>query len=116
MPTYALRPGDFLNTGGRRPRSAPALDSPSLADDFGQPCSRPDRSGSAGWLPGVELSHQFAIGRSGRGQLIAAFFELAAQLEELLLAVGECLLKAVDVVGRPQAALTEDGVPVTVLS
>ncbi|WP_328988839.1 hypothetical protein OG394_21685 [Kribbella sp. NBC_01245] len=47
------------------------------------------------------MSHQLAVGRPGGGKLFAAFFELTAQLEQLLLAVGECLLEAADVVGCP---------------
>jgi hypothetical protein len=59
-------------------------------------------------LSRVELGHQLTIGCSGRGEFFAAVFELKAQLEQLLLAVGECLLKAVNVVGCSETAVTED--------
>jgi hypothetical protein len=50
-------------------------------------------------VPGVELGHEFAVGGASGGEFVAAFFELTAQLEELLFAVGECGLQAVKIVG-----------------
>jgi hypothetical protein len=41
-------------------------------------------------VPDVELGHEFAVGGAGGGEFVGAFSELAAQLEELLFAVGDC--------------------------
>jgi hypothetical protein len=49
-------------------------------------------------VPGVELGHEFAVGGASGSEFVAAFFELAAQLEELF-AVGECGLQVVKIVG-----------------
>jgi hypothetical protein len=56
-------------------------------------------------VPGVELGHEFAIGGAGGGEFFGAFLELAAQLEELLFAVGECGLQAVKIVGCAESAV-----------
>ena len=38
---------------------------------------------------GVELGHEFAVGGPGGGEVLVAFFELEAQVDGLLLEVGD---------------------------
>jgi hypothetical protein len=49
-------------------------------------------------LDGVELRHQLSVRSPGSDELIAAFLELPAETDDLLLVVGELLLEAADVV------------------
>lgn len=66
-------------------------------------CPEPSAS-----CPGVELSHQLTVGRSGRGQLVAALLQLPAQLEDLLFPISQRLLQTADIVRCPEAAFAED--------
>ncbi len=47
----------------------------------------------------VELGHEFAVGGSCGGQVLVAFVELEPQVDDLLLEVGDFLVKGVDVGG-----------------
>jgi len=49
---------------------------------------------------GVELGHELPVGGAGRGQVLAAFLELQAQVDGLLLEMGDRLAEGVDVSGR----------------
>jgi hypothetical protein len=42
---------------------------------------------------GVELRHELAVGGPGRGEVFVAFLELAAQVDGLLLQVGDLLVE-----------------------
>jgi hypothetical protein len=48
---------------------------------------------------GVELAHELAAGGSGRGEVLALFFELEAQVDGLLFEVGDLLAEGVGVGG-----------------
>ena len=45
---------------------------------------------------GVELGHEFAVGGPGCGQILVAFFDLEAQVDELLLQVADLLVELID--------------------
>jgi hypothetical protein len=47
----------------------------------------------------VELSHEFAVGCAGRGEVFVAFLELETQVDGLLFKVGDLLAEGVDVCG-----------------
>ena len=48
---------------------------------------------------GVELGHELTVGGPGRGQVLVAFLELQAQVDGLLLEMGDLLAEGVDVSG-----------------
>ena len=50
----------------------------------------------------VELGHELAVGRACGGEVLVAFFELEAQVDGLLLEVGDLLVEGVDVGGRAE--------------
>ena len=50
----------------------------------------------------VELGHELAVGGAGGGEFVVAFFELQAQVDGLLLEVGDFLVERVDVGGRAE--------------
>ena len=54
---------------------------------------------------GVELGHELAVGGAGRGEVLVAFFELEAQVDGLLLQVGDLLAEGVDVGGDAEPGL-----------
>ena len=49
---------------------------------------------------GVELGHELTVGGAGRGQVLVAFLELQAQVDGLLLEMGDLLAEGIDVSGR----------------
>ena len=49
---------------------------------------------------GVELGHELPVGGAGRGQVLLAFLELQAQVNGLLLEMGDLLAEGIDVSGR----------------
>ena len=51
---------------------------------------------------GVELGHELAVGGAGGGEVLVAFFELEAQVDGLLLEMGDLLVEGVDVGGRAE--------------
>ena len=53
----------------------------------------------------VDAGHQFAVGGAGGGEVLVAFAELQAQVDGLLLEVGDLLVQGVDVDGGAQAGL-----------
>ena len=48
-------------------------------------------------VAGVDTGHQFAVGGAGGGEVLVAFGELQAQVDGLLLEVGDLLVEGVDV-------------------
>ena len=54
---------------------------------------------------GVELGHELAVGGPGGGEVFALFFELEAQVDGLLLQLGDLLVEGVDVGGRAEPGL-----------
>jgi hypothetical protein len=48
----------------------------------------------------VELGHELTVGGAGRGQVLVAFLELQAQVNGLLLEMGDLLAEGIDVSGR----------------
>ena len=52
---------------------------------------------------GVELGHELAVGVPCRGEVLVAFFELQAQVNGLLLEVGDLLGEGIDVGGRAES-------------
>ena len=56
---------------------------------------------SVSWR-GVELGHELAVGGAGRGEVLLAFLELQAQVNGLLLEMGDLLAEGVDVSGRAE--------------
>ena len=51
---------------------------------------------------GVGAQHEFAVGGAGGGQVVAAFVQLQARVDDLLFEVDGALLERVDVVGRAE--------------
>ena len=45
----------------------------------------------------VELGHELAVGGTGSGEFVAAFFELQPQVDDLLFLVGDLLVQGVDI-------------------
>jgi hypothetical protein len=54
---------------------------------------------------GVDLGHELAVGGPGCGEVLVAFFELEAQVDGLLLQVGDLLVEGVDVGGDTEPGL-----------
>ena len=57
------------------------------------------RGASAPACGGVDLGHELAVGCAGCGELVAAFFELEAEVGGLLFEMGDLLAEGVDVGG-----------------
>ena len=53
----------------------------------------------------VDAGHQFAVGGAGGGEVLVAFAQLQAQVDGLLLEVGDLLVQGVDVDGGAQPGL-----------
>jgi hypothetical protein len=53
----------------------------------------------------VELGHELAVGGAGGGEVVVAFVELLAQVDGLLLEVGDGLVERVDVGGGAEPGL-----------
>ena len=51
---------------------------------------------------GVELGHELAVGCPGGGQVLVAFVELHAQVDDLLLEDGDLVVEGIDVGGRAE--------------
>ena len=51
---------------------------------------------------GVELGHELAVGVPCRGEVLVAFFELQAQVDGLLLEMGDLLGEGIDAGGRAE--------------
>ena len=51
---------------------------------------------------GVELGHELAVGGPGGGEVLVAFLELEAQVDGLLLEMGDLLAEGIDVGGRAE--------------
>ena len=60
---------------------------------------------------GVELGHELAVGGPGRGEVLALFFELEAQVDGLLFEVGDLLAEGVGVGGGAEPGLAPGLVP-----
>ena len=54
---------------------------------------------------GVELGHELAVRRPGGGQVVALFFELEAEVNDLLLQLAHLLVKGIDVGGYREPGL-----------
>ena len=54
---------------------------------------------------GVELGHELAVRGPGRGQVLALFFELEPQVDDLLPQLADLLVEGVDVGGRGEPGL-----------
>jgi hypothetical protein len=61
------------------------------------------RGASAPACGGVDLGHELAVGCAGCGELVAAFFELEAEVGGLLFEVGDLLAEGVDVGGAAES-------------
>ena len=57
------------------------------------------RGGSPGGVGSVDAGHEFAVGGAGGGEVLVAFGELQAQVDDLLLEPGDLLVEGVDVGG-----------------
>ena len=58
-----------------------------------------DRGGSPGGVGSVDAGHKLAVGGAGGGEVVVAFGELQAQVDDLLLEPGDLLVEGVDVGG-----------------
>ena len=72
-------------------------------------CSVRDRCGARTWrgvssaaCRGVELGHELAVGGAGGGEVLVPFLELQAQVDGLLLEMGDLLAEGVDVGWRAE--------------
>ena len=63
------------------------------------------RGVSSGVSGGVQLGHEFAVGGARGGEVLVAFFELEAQVDDLLFEVDYLLFELVDVVGGAEPGL-----------
>jgi hypothetical protein len=63
-----------------------------------------------GSLALVGAEHEFAVGGAGGGQVVAAFVQLQAEVDDLPFEVDDALLERVDVIGRAEPRLAP-GVP-----
>jgi hypothetical protein len=54
----------------------------------------------------VELGHELAVGGTGSGEFVAAFFELQPQVDDLLFLVGDLLVQGVDIGWGSESRLT----------
>jgi hypothetical protein len=57
---------------------------------------------SLGGVGGVDSGHEFAVGGAGGGEVLVALLELQAQVDDLLLEVGDLLGEGVGIDGRAQ--------------
>jgi hypothetical protein len=53
----------------------------------------------------VELGHEFTVGGAGCSEVVVAFVELLAQVDELLFEAGDGLVERVDVGGGAEPGL-----------
>src|SRR5262245_37606913 len=76
-------------------------------------CGQPCNTCCARWAPGVsgapdgvaELGHELAVGRACGGEVLVAFFELEAQVDDLLLKLAVLLGEAAGIGGRGEPGL-----------